>query len=54
MKLTAAEMKKFGRLDDAQPVVADFLDGFKTIELVLRQRDQGMAAPQYARSTPAL
>ncbi|EHK53236.1 hypothetical protein MAXJ12_31057 [Mesorhizobium alhagi CCNWXJ12-2] len=40
MDLAAAEMKQFGRLDDAQPTLTDLLDGFKPMQLFLRQGDQ--------------
>lgn len=39
VNLTAAEMKELSRLDDAQPSVADLLDGFETTQLFLRQGD---------------
>ncbi|AMX97665.1 hypothetical protein A4R29_30705 (plasmid) [Mesorhizobium ciceri biovar biserrulae] len=37
VNLTAAEMKKLRRLD-AQPPVADLLDGFKTMQLFFATR----------------
>jgi hypothetical protein len=39
VNLTAAEMKDLSRLDDAQPSIADLLDGFEAMQLFLRQGD---------------
>jgi hypothetical protein len=40
VNLTATETEQLGRLDDAQPALADLLHDFKTMQFLLRHDDQ--------------
>lgn len=40
MDLAAAQMKQLGGVSNSQPTSADLLDGFKPLQLFLRQGDK--------------